>query len=323
MNKSFVSIITPCYNEERTIVTSIESVINQSFQNWEMLIIDDCSNDSSPEIIKEYADRDHRIKYFQTNEKSGSPSLPRNIGIDNACGKYIAFLDADDTVHPEYLRILHDLLLGHNADVSCVSFTTDGAFDVNHAQVRCYDGKSFTNAMLYQKFGNLTHSAWGKLYRREILPEFPFTIGIGYEDLDALYRIFPGLTKVVTTSAGLYFYRQNPHSYLHTFNARRADVLDVTDRIAEFFSKNGAYPSPELYKGARDRRMSAHFNIFCLMSINGHYDTRLENRCWNVIKKERISSVINPEVRFKNKAGALLSFFGKKAIVFFARFVYR
>ena len=62
MNKSFVSIITPCYNAERTIVTAIESVINQSFQNWEMLIIDDCSNDSSPEIIKEYADRDHRIK---------------------------------------------------------------------------------------------------------------------------------------------------------------------------------------------------------------------------------------------------------------------
>ena len=104
MNKSFVSIITPCYNAERTIVTAIESVINQSFQNWEMLIIDDCSNDSSPEIIKEYADRDHRIKYFQTNEKSGSPSLPRNIGIDNACGKYIAFLDADDIWLPNKLE---------------------------------------------------------------------------------------------------------------------------------------------------------------------------------------------------------------------------
>lgn len=316
-----ISIIVPVYGVEKYLRQCVESVLAQTYSCWELILVDDGSTDGSPLICDEYAAADQRITVV--HQENGGLSFARNSGLARAKGCMVTFLDADDTVHPEYLRILHDLLLGHNADVSCVSFTTDGAFDVNHAQVRCYDGKSFTNAMLYQKFGNLTHSAWGKLYRREILPESPFTIGIGYEDLDALYRIFPGLTKVVTTSAGLYFYRQNTHSYLHTFNARRADVLDVTDRIAEFFSKNGAYPSPELYKGARDRRMSAHFNIFCLMSINGHYDTRLENRCWNVIKKERISSVINPEVRFKNKAGALLSFFGKKAIVFFARFVYR
>ena len=99
-----MSIITPCYNAEKTIVTTIESVINQSFQDWEMLIIDDCSNDSSPEIIKKYADKDYRIKYFRTHKKSGSPSLPRNIGIENAKGKYIAFLDSDDVWLPDKLE---------------------------------------------------------------------------------------------------------------------------------------------------------------------------------------------------------------------------
>lgn len=99
-----VSIITPCYNAESTIVQTIESVVNQTYQNWEMLIVDDFSSDNSAEIIKNYASKDNRIKYFKTNKPSGSPSLPRNIGIENAKGKFIAFLDADDLWLPDKLK---------------------------------------------------------------------------------------------------------------------------------------------------------------------------------------------------------------------------
>lgn len=115
-----VSVITPCYNAENTIAQTIESVIAQTFKDWEMLIIDDCSIDSSPAIIKGYMAKDSRIKYFKTPNKSGSPSLPRNIGIDNARGEYIAFLDADDLWLPdklerqiEFLRI-NDYDLGYS-----------------------------------------------------------------------------------------------------------------------------------------------------------------------------------------------------------------
>lgn len=99
-----VSIITPCHNAGEYIAQTIESVLMQKYRNWEMLIVDDCSTDNSADIIKDYASKDSRIKYFKTQKASGSPSLPRNIAIDNAEGEYIAFLDSDDIWYPEKLE---------------------------------------------------------------------------------------------------------------------------------------------------------------------------------------------------------------------------
>ena len=101
---SLVTIITPCYNASGCIRETIESVLSQTFDDWEMLIVDDCSSDNSANIIKEYSSNDNRIKYYKTDHPSGSPSLPRNIGIENARGKYIAFLDADDVWLPDKLQ---------------------------------------------------------------------------------------------------------------------------------------------------------------------------------------------------------------------------
>ena len=95
-NKPLVSIITPCYNAGNVISETIESVLQQSYQNWEMLICDDCSTDNSVEIIKEYCEKDSRIKLFSTPQNTGAPAEPRNIAINNAKGDFIAFLDADD-----------------------------------------------------------------------------------------------------------------------------------------------------------------------------------------------------------------------------------
>lgn len=99
-----VSIITPCYNAVPFIAQTIESVIAQTYPNWEMLIVDDCSTDRSAEIIQTYVDRDSRIKYFKTDCPSGSPSLPRNIGLEQAQGECVAFLDSDDAWLPTKLE---------------------------------------------------------------------------------------------------------------------------------------------------------------------------------------------------------------------------
>ena len=94
----------PCYNAAKYLADSIESVIAQTFQNWELLIINDCSTDNSPEIARAYALKDSRIRILQTEKPSGSASWPRNIGIQKAKGRYIAFLDADDQWFPEKLE---------------------------------------------------------------------------------------------------------------------------------------------------------------------------------------------------------------------------
>ncbi len=101
--KKMVSIITPCYNAVRCIQDTIQSVISQTYQDWEMLIVDDCSTDNSVDIVRSLAEKEPRIKLFSTEKPSGSPSLPRNIGIENAKGEYIAFLDADDLWLPDKL----------------------------------------------------------------------------------------------------------------------------------------------------------------------------------------------------------------------------
>jgi len=96
-----VSIIVPMYNAEKYIAETIESVINQTYKNWELLIVDDCSTDSSRDIVRKYINKDNRIKLIESETNFGGPARPRNIGIEHAKGDYIAFLDADDVWFPE------------------------------------------------------------------------------------------------------------------------------------------------------------------------------------------------------------------------------
>ncbi|MCD8511791.1 MAG: glycosyltransferase family 2 protein [Bacillus sp. (in: Bacteria)] len=102
-SNSLVSIITPTFNSEKFIADTIESVLAQSYTNWEMIIVDDCSKDSTVEIIKEYVEQDERIRLIQLEENQG-PAVARNTAINNANGRYLAFLDGDDQWLPEKLE---------------------------------------------------------------------------------------------------------------------------------------------------------------------------------------------------------------------------
>lgn len=102
MNNSLVSIITPTYNSENYIRETIQSVINQTYKNWEMIIVDDCSSDNTVQIIQEIQKSEPRIKLFKLDKNSGA-GVARNKAIEEASGKYIAFLDADDLWKPEKL----------------------------------------------------------------------------------------------------------------------------------------------------------------------------------------------------------------------------
>lgn len=318
-----ISIIVPVYGVEKYLRQCVDSVLAQTYSNWELILVDDGSPDSCPSICDEYAAADSRIRVIhQTN---GGLSVARNSGLRIAKGKYVSFVDADDRVHPEYLRSLTNIIADAQADVSCVDFTEKDfkSIKCKKADIRTYTGIEFSRKLLYQDHNLCTHSACGKLYRRDVLSCDPFLAGIGYEDLEAFYRIFPRLNLISYAAQKLYYYRPNPQSYLHRFTHRRADVLDVTDNMVEYFNESGKFPNKELFRAARDRHMSAHFNIFGLMAANGYKDKDLEARCWGVIKSERFSSLTNPNVRLKNKLGALLSYFGKPVLRLFSKIIYR
>lgn len=113
-----VSVIMPVYNAEKYVESAIISVIAQTYSNWELLVIDDCSIDDSLSVIKKYVEQDERIRLFHTEVASGSPAKPRNIGMEMAKGRYIAFLDSDDVWLPEKLEA--QLPLFDNPDVAVV-----------------------------------------------------------------------------------------------------------------------------------------------------------------------------------------------------------
>ncbi|MCK3655751.1 glycosyl transferase family A [Pasteurellaceae bacterium Macca] len=112
-----VSIITPVYNSEEYLSDCVDSVLLQSYSNWELLLIDDCSTDNSINIIEMYANKDKRIKLYR-NEFNKGPALTRNLGLDNAKGEYIAFLDSDDYWGKEKLFHQIEFMLKNNASLS-------------------------------------------------------------------------------------------------------------------------------------------------------------------------------------------------------------
>jgi len=121
MKKNLVSIITPMYNSGKFIKDTIDSVLNQTYEEWEMIIVDDCSTDISPEIVKSYIDSESRIKYIKTDKNRGV-SNARNIALKNANGQYIAFLDSDDIWDKEKLEKQINFMKEKDCAISFTSY---------------------------------------------------------------------------------------------------------------------------------------------------------------------------------------------------------
>lgn len=318
-----VSIIVPAYNAEKLLPDTVASVISQSFRDWELLIVNDGSADSTPLLAQKFAADDNRIKLI--NRENGGLSAARNSGIDAASGEYISFLDADDIWHKDFLSILVKVADESGADISAATFfefenSSDSMPDYSKLNVDAIPHFLFSaveaySMVLYQtpprKFSKrLDSSAWGKLYVRKIFDENRFTEGIWYEDLDFCSRVFPSSNKIVFLPIALYGYRQHPASFLHTFSLSRLDVLDVTDNIYNSIS-NLKFPLDvrlALQSAARTRRFAAHYNMIILLLNNNVKDKSLIRRCLDVIRDSRSEVLYNALARKKDRLGALLAY---------------
>ena len=182
MSAPMFSIITPVYNREKHIGIAIESVLHQSFSNWELIIIDDGSTDGTYALCQKYAEADSRIRCFRT-ENSGV-SVARNQGLDRAHGKYVLFLDSDDTFHENALSVLYSNISVHT-DTDMICFGTDSVADWWAAQ--CCEGKKRlcpkeireqylpTHINIYpQDTSFLLNFIWNKCYRYGFLKDHGF-----------------------------------------------------------------------------------------------------------------------------------------------------
>lgn len=121
-SQPLVSVITPLYNSEDYIAETIESVVNQEYTNWEMIIVDDCSTDGSAAVVERYALTDHRIRYYRLDKNYGAPYAARNFATTKATGRFIAFLDSDDLWSPEKLRVQVNFMLDHGYPISFTAY---------------------------------------------------------------------------------------------------------------------------------------------------------------------------------------------------------
>ena len=121
MTNELISIITPCFNSSDFISDTIESVINQTYKNWELLIIDDCSTDNSVKIIQEYLEKDTRIKLYINTKNSGA-AVSRNLGLMKSSGRFISFIDSDDIWEPLKLEVQINFMLEKNCPISFTNY---------------------------------------------------------------------------------------------------------------------------------------------------------------------------------------------------------
>ncbi|WP_159972135.1 glycosyltransferase family 2 protein [Pseudomonas sp. 8Z] len=177
-----VTIVTPSYNAEKLIGRTIESVLAQTFQNWELLVIDDCSKDSTREVVAAYAARDERVRLIALKKNNGAPAAPRNIGVREARGHWIAFLDADDIWHPAKLSMQLEAAVAKSAVF--VSSQMKDFWDESELTFPAVTGAeleavTFTRQRLK---GRIPTSS--VLVTRELMIAFPFNEDIRYKAVE-------------------------------------------------------------------------------------------------------------------------------------------
>jgi len=302
-----VSVIIPVYNVERFLRECVDSVLCQSYGNIELILVDDGSTDGSGAICDEYAAGDPRIRVI--HKSNGGLSDARNVALDLAVGEWIMFVDSDDAITGNAVEMLLTAAVNSKSDISMGSFiSAESPIGLNSASASLFikmSGAEACERVLYQADENrgLIVSAWGKLFAKRAIDRFRFTHGILYEDLELVPRILASTNQTVCLSSVIYFYRTNSESIMGRFNNRRFDVLDVCDRLMGHFASDA-----RLRRAAADRRMSAAFNMLMLMARHRNVDNAIAERCRDIVRGQRFDSLVNPRVRFRNKAGIILSY---------------
>lgn len=241
MDMGTVSVIIPIYNVEKYLPDCVDSVLEQSYQDLQIILVDDGSTDAGGAICDEYALRDARITVV--HKENGGLSDARNSGLPVAVGEFVLYLDSDDFLEPNAIETLimaqsetdADIVLGNywytypdHEDLSATWYETDMVLDNAYAMEALVDGRIET-------------FAWGKLIRREIAEKHLFPQGKIFEDHFWTHYVFADAKRVALLAKPLVHYRQRDNSISFTFDLKRLDMLDGWVNRAEFLKER--YPN--------------------------------------------------------------------------------
>ena len=231
-----ISIIVPIYNAENYLKSCLDSVLSQTFKDFEVLLVNDGSTDSSATLCQAYAERDSRFRYFE--KENGGLSDARNYGLDRAQGAYITFLDADDFLFENYLEKLYQASRLSDSDILIGGYCRfDGSdFYFYNDHFKSDSLNSFTSAQAIQVLDSmldvpfLTFStAWGKLFKRDLFNELRFPYGKYAEDQFLIWKLYMKATNIHVFNNASYVYRMNPSGLSSVFSLKHLDYIDALE----------------------------------------------------------------------------------------------
>ena len=236
INNIYISVILPIFNAESTLKNCLNSIIEQTLYNIEVICINDGSTDSSLSILEDYMKRDKRIKTISQENKGVSEA--RNIGIKHARGKYIAFIDADDSIDYDFLETLYNAAIKCNADIACGSIVRIKN-DKKKFLLKFKKTKIVTETHQKYKLAKLPHLSyvWNKIYKIESLKRsnIIFEDGKLYEDIVFSHKILHYLNKMVCVPNTYYYYHINQNSITNSQSEQHEhDLLSASRYIQKF-----------------------------------------------------------------------------------------
>ena len=306
-NNIKVSIVIPVYNMEKHLEQCIDSILNQSLEDIEIICVDDGSTDKSSNILEKYSKRDDRIKIiFQKNKGQGAA---RNKGLENVKGEYVSFIDSDDWVDKNMLKDLYNNAHFNNTDITmCQVCTFDDVtekFDYNspYFSLDCFskefDNKIFTHEDTKDFFLSFTVTAWNKIYKKDFLDE----IGINFPELifeDSLFFVDTYLRakRISLVKKFLYFYRINKKdSTIGVAGKEHFDLIKISNLIMESLVSSGNY---ETYK-----KRAKNWNIEAFNLRYSRITEIYKNDFFNLIK-ENLSKWDKDSINCLNKHNKIL-----------------
>ena len=236
-----ISVIIPIYKVEKFLDKCIESVVNQTYKNLEIILVDDGSPDNCPKMCDDWAKKDSRIKVV--HKVNGGLSDARNVGLNMSTGDYIMFVDSDDWLELSMIDELYLNLINYNADISIGNirrfYEKNGSKEplIENIQIKQYDNNVFDCLL-----ENYTQSviACGKIFKKEILGDNPFPVGKINEDECVVHRFLNNCKKVVYTNKQFYNYYLRANSITsQTFGMKNLNVINALQERLKFFKDNG------------------------------------------------------------------------------------
>ena len=271
-----VSVIIPVFNVAPYLREALDSVIQQTYPQLEIIIVDDGSTDGSGEICDEYCS-DARVQVIHQENRGLSGA--RNAGLDRAAGEYIAFLDSDDAWHPDFIRKLLGAM--ENVDIAICQYEVHRqkletrGYIQPAAKKGFYSRKEALRALVER---TINVSVWNKLYRKELWTEIRFPEGHNYEDIDTTYRVFDLCSRISFLDEPLYLYRKRPDSITQNGSRKNMEDRDLACRHLEAFVETHI---PEVFdekhlKKARQSRLIGMLMFY----VKGYVDTEEVRAAW-------------------------------------------